>query len=59
LAKKLKRSLRLAEHCDIITVWLRVDPRLSLDEAAGRHVSDVAPRANSVWASNVGEFDPY
>jgi hypothetical protein len=36
--KKLKRSLRLAEHRDIIMDWLRVDPQLSLDAAAGRLV---------------------
>jgi hypothetical protein len=34
--KKLKRSLRLAEHRDIVMDWLRVDPSLSLDAAAAR-----------------------
>ncbi|MDB4987868.1 MAG: Undecaprenyl-phosphate N-acetylglucosaminyl 1-phosphate transferase [Myxococcaceae bacterium] len=36
--KKLKRSLRLAEHRDLVLDWLRVDPRLSLDQAAVRLV---------------------
>jgi hypothetical protein len=34
--KKLKRSLRLAEHRDIVMDWLRSDPTLSLDAAATR-----------------------
>jgi hypothetical protein len=48
--KKLKRSLRLAEHRDIVMDWLRVDPGLSLDAAAARLVERariVAPSADA------------
>ncbi len=34
--KKLKRSLRLAEHRDLVMEWLRADPELSLDVAAAK-----------------------
>jgi hypothetical protein len=34
--KKLKRSLRLAEHRDVVMGWLRDDAALSLDAAAAR-----------------------
>lgn len=45
--KKLKRSLRLAEHRDIVLDWLRVDPLLSLDAAAVR----LAERAHIIAPS--------
>jgi hypothetical protein len=44
--KKLKRSLRLAEHREVVMGWLRDDPALSLDAAAARLSSEariVAP----------------
>jgi hypothetical protein len=34
--KRLKRSMRLAEHRDVVLQWLREDPKLSLDAAARR-----------------------
>jgi hypothetical protein len=46
--KKLKRSLRLAEHREVVMGWLRDDPALSLDAAAARLASGahiVAPTA--------------
>jgi len=46
--KKLKRSLRLAEHRDLVMAWLREDPELPLDAAATRLAASariVAPTA--------------
>jgi hypothetical protein len=34
--KKLRRSMRLTEHREIVLAWLREDPKLSLDAAAMR-----------------------
>jgi hypothetical protein len=34
--KKLRRSLRLAEHRELVMDWLRADPELALDQAAAR-----------------------
>jgi RNA repair pathway DNA polymerase beta family len=45
--KKLKRSLRLAEHREVVMDWLRVDPTLSLDAAAAR----LAERAHIIAPS--------
>jgi hypothetical protein len=48
--KKLKRSLRLAEHREVVMGWLRDDPALSLDAAAARLASEariVAPSATA------------
>jgi len=48
--KKLKRSLRLAEHRDLVMEWLREDPELSLDAAATRlaeRARIVAPTAQA------------
>lgn len=45
--KKLRRSLRLAEHRDLLLDWLRADPDLSLDAAAAQ----LAQRADIVAPS--------
>lgn len=45
--KKLKRSLRLAEHRDLVMEWLLTDPTLSLDGAASR----LAQRAHIIAPS--------
>jgi hypothetical protein len=46
--KKLRRSLRLAEHRDVLLTWLREDPPLTLDAAAAR----LAERARIVAPSS-------
>jgi hypothetical protein len=51
--KKLKRSLHLAEHRDIILDWLRVDPLLSLDAAAVRLVDRARIIAPSIDAATL------
>ena len=40
--KKLKRSLRLADHHDVVLGWLRDDATLSLDQAAARLAVEAA-----------------